>query len=475
MRTLSAGALTQIAEQYGNEPIAILTISWAPGSRKNYADRDVYNIEGRILSISDLDNVIKISQSDDSQAISVVLDDTSGEIKAIMDEHDIHKRDVWVYQYFDGMALSDKFLLFKGKINSPISWNEGEQTVSISIVSQIEDKEVGFSPEEGQFPNIPRDLVGKTWPSIFGTPLDVPAIQINKAVTGTTLCSVGIVTGKAEHLAENIGSPPPDTVMASHRKNYVSVLAQKFGSAAVVYSLRSPDLAAQYREISDDYSDQKAEIQRQISDSIAQWSVQQACASDKRQQTSDDAENQGAGCNPVRILGGEDFLRGTITLNINGGLFTGYFEGETDQFRIVSREHPDHADEVAKDLQDREDAPRSCGPPPARSQNITWKTRVPPGYGNIPGVIGSTIYKKAFLHLPRSKASNDPINQIMRQFWAEAGSNVVIYGDEPITYIVSITPGTVLQVKAFKTFNGIKTLVKFPRICGPQTPKYTVV
>lgn len=462
MRTLSAGALTQIAEQYGNEPITVLTISWAPDSRKNYADRDVFNIEGKILSISDLDNVIKISKSNDSQAISVVLDDTSGEIKSIMDEHDIHKRDVWVYQYFDDMAFSDRFLLFKGQINSPISWNEGEQSVSITIVSQIEDKEVGFSPEEGQFPHIPRDLIGKTWPSIFGTPLDVPAIQVNKAVTGTTLCSVGIVTGKAEHDAENVGSPRPETSVAGHRKNFVSILSQIYHSAAVTAHLRHPDVAAEYQTIADGYSDQKAEIQQQMTDSIAQWSAQIGCANAKRQQTSDDAENEGSGCNPVRILGGEDFLRGSITLNINGGLFHGYFEGATDQFRIVSREHPDHEAEVAKDLEDRTNVPRGCGAPPPRWQSIRWKAKVPPGHGNNPAEFYSTIYEVAFMHRPRARTTRDPIRQLMRQFWADAGTNVVIYGDEPITYIVSITPGTVLQVKAFKTFNGVKTLVEVP-------------
>ena len=36
--------------------------------------------------------------------------------------------------------------------------------------------------------------------------------------------------------------------------------------------------------------------------------------------------------------------------------------------------------------------------------------------------------------------------------WIDAGSDVTLVGNEPITYIVSIVPGTVLSVKGFKTF-----------------------
>ncbi len=42
-------------------------------------------------------------------------------------------------------------LIFRGKISSPVVWSEGDRTVSFNIISQIEDAEIGFSPEEGQF------------------------------------------------------------------------------------------------------------------------------------------------------------------------------------------------------------------------------------------------------------------------------------------------------------------------------------
>jgi hypothetical protein len=52
---------------------------------------------------------------------------------------------------------------------------------------------------------------------------------------------------------------------------------------------------------------------------------------------------------------------------------------------------------------------------------------------------------------------------VARHFWAEAGSRVVISSDEPITYIVSIVPGTVLAVKAYKTLKSTeRKLVNVP-------------
>ena len=56
----------------------------------------------------------------------------------------------------------------------------------------------------------------------------------------------------------------------------------------------------------------------------------------RRQQQIDEANAKGLGDNPIHILGGEDFPQSqTITININGGLFTGHFRG-----RPVLRRQP---------------------------------------------------------------------------------------------------------------------------------------
>ena len=205
MRNISANGLAQLAKRHGNEPVNIIEVDWIAGrAPASYADKDVQGIPGKIVELGDLDDVVAhvtaesgVTNSDSSQQIDVTLDDVDGSIKTIFDSYDVHKRPVRVYQWFEGLDLSDKFLIFAGKINTPISWNERDRTVKITVVSQLEDQEIGFSAEEGQFPYLPADLVGKAWPMLFGTVIDSPALQINKALEACTLAGVGIVSGSA--------------------------------------------------------------------------------------------------------------------------------------------------------------------------------------------------------------------------------------------------------------------------------------
>jgi len=162
MKILTDNTKAKIAEQYGNEPFYVIAIYWSDNEGYSYySDRDIAttNIKGQVLEMSDLDAIVNVSNSSDSQSITLTLDDIDGKIKDIIDNHDVHKRDVMLFQWFEGLVFEDLFLLFRGKINSPLVWNEGKRTVSLTVVTQLEDKEVGFSPEEGEFPNIPTELV----------------------------------------------------------------------------------------------------------------------------------------------------------------------------------------------------------------------------------------------------------------------------------------------------------------------------
>ena len=184
-----------MAQRYGNEPVTIVEVDWIVGQTASYADRTVGSIPGRIIEVGELDDAINLSGNADSQQLTLVLDDTDGTIKTILDAHDVHKRDARVYQYFTGLSLTDKFLLFAGKITSPITWNERDRTVTVTVLSQLEDREVGFSAEEGQFEYLPAEMVSKPWPLIFGTVINNPCLPVTTAITGTTLTPVGILAG----------------------------------------------------------------------------------------------------------------------------------------------------------------------------------------------------------------------------------------------------------------------------------------
>ena len=447
MRNLSANALAKIATTHGNEPITIVEIDWvegATGGAKLYADRNITGIPGRILEVGDLDNVIDITDNDNSQELSMTLDDTDGTIKAILDTNDIHKRDARVYQWFEGMDIVDRFLLFAGKISSPITWNQREQTVAFTIISQLEDKEVGFSAEEGQFPWIPKDLIGKAWPMIFGKVQDVPAMQFNQAVKGSTLCGVGIISGKNFSEAFHLGG------------NDAAYYAQMFGISMQLTHLWKVYDAWNHLRTPEAYSkasqtlDQINEIRNQ------QWVTNYnhvrniACSESKQNQILNNPLDEG--CNPVQVLGGEDFPQNTgMMIRIGQGLFTGHFVD--DLFYISDRLHEEN-ETKAKDI--------SSGLPQANDPCVTS----PP----LPKLVWyeyDTVAANVRIHTKGSSLIVPPSDssrpqQIAQHYWAEAGTTVEIASSEPITYVVSIVPGTVLAVKAYKTFDNERKLINVP-------------
>ncbi len=435
MRSLSANALTKIATQYGSEPIFVVGVQWSDGI-SYYADRNIDSIKGRILSVSVMDNVITVSNNNDSQEINVILDDSDGIIKTIMDTNDVHKKDVWVYQWFEGLNFDDKFLLFRGKINTPIIWSEGARTISFSIVSQLEDKEIGFSPEEGQFPFIPSDLIGTPWPMIYGTAVDVPCAQITKAITGTTLEGVGIVSGESSHNNVSLGTNPPDLAMLSWQMSHVSFCA----SAWVT------DDPVQYAKFNDQYND----LADQAALSAASYLQTQRDAQTRREATITNAVTLGEGTSSLQILGGEDFPRGPLTLKIGSGLFNGSFTD--DIFNISSRVHTAN-DEAIVASATNDYTPLEFKP----NQKFNFVSKVPDGSGGLVDyqTEGEIIYSDESISRPNAR-------QRARHYWADAGTHVSIASDEPITYIVSIIPGTVLRVKAFKDFDGVKRLIDLP-------------
>jgi len=441
MRSISVDALTKLAQKKGVEPIFIIEIDWAGnGHPISYADRTIGSIKGRILEVGEFDNIINIDSSN-SQQIAVTLDDTDGTIKAILDTNDVQQRPVSVYQFFDGLDLSDKFLLFQGKLKSPIIWSEGDRTVSVQVEAQLEDNEFGFSAEEGDFDFIPKALIGKPWPVIFGKALDVPALQVKPAVSGTTLAGVGIVSGAAEQKGADLGQSNCG-------------LGQQLGLASIRISLL--DIAgvawraAKDSKRADEMQAQANDMRAQSSTAVFSYQLQQGCALQQRQNVLDNANDTGLGSNPLPILGLEDFPQNTtIRLNINGGLFTGI--ARADGFHISSRKHVDNDDKVEGIV--GAIASDACNQQPSTGNNNFHESIDMPD--------GTTVESTGFFVCTDSQNSTQP-DQIAQHFWADAGSRVVMDSDEPITYIVSITPGTVLAVKAWKTLDGDKRLINVP-------------
>jgi hypothetical protein len=192
MRQISNAALAQIVASEGTEPITLVQIFWDKDQSVIYGDRAFTpGIQGLLLDVGEINNVLNASEGTNTGSVSIRLDDKDGTLKSIMNTMDIHKRPVYILQWFPQIPLSDAFIVFDGIISSPIEWNEGERTLSFEVLNKIEDLEVGYSAEEGNFEYIPPSLVGRAWPLVFGNVFSLPCVQINETPSGASLDDVG--------------------------------------------------------------------------------------------------------------------------------------------------------------------------------------------------------------------------------------------------------------------------------------------
>lgn len=190
MRDINAGALAEINREYGLEAINIVRVWWTDTHYINYSDKreglEGTGLEGKILSISGLDNIISLDKTAASASISVQLDDTDGSIRNIINNVDVHKRPVQIIQWFAGRPLSEAFVLFSGRLNTPMGWNEGDRSFNFTVVNELENLELGFSMEEGLFTAIPATAYGKAFPMVFGSVLRVPSLMLSESPAGIT-------------------------------------------------------------------------------------------------------------------------------------------------------------------------------------------------------------------------------------------------------------------------------------------------
>lgn len=425
-RTISPALATALAEQFGEEPVTVIEVQWAvDGQRHLYGDKDVpaSNVKGRIMQIGNLDFVINVNDGSDSADIEIVLSDIDGHLKNIIDTVDVHKRDVWVYQWMKSTSFSDKALVFQGEINSPLIWNEGDRTLKFAVVSKIEDAEIGFSIEEGNFLNPPTELIGVPWPLKFGTTINVPALRFTSPVEGTLVTGVGISDFTLPFRID----AAEDIICQKTFRGYTSTYSAN-GLSLIITPFYYPDEGCMMSRC-----ENITNLKRQL-----------------REQRKYEFEK-------ITILDGEKFPQGTvITLDIDGGKFTGRFLGTTETpskiFEIASRKHPDFDElggiptesKVNKIIRDKlDEATNNCGPiEPTESVSKDQNVK----------------------DLEESEKSIEFFNAIPTAdfFWATPGSKVTLDSDELIVYCTNLLPETVHVVTAYRQFEAGKKLVTVP-------------
>ncbi len=458
MRTIPSNTLVKLSEQYGTEPVTIVVVSWDRSSQYWYADRELAGIHGKILTVSDMDTVVNVSGSSDSEEVSIILDDTNGEIKTLMDNNDAHKTEAWVYQYFYGMDLDDKFLLFKGQVNSPIIWSEGDRTISFNIVSQLEDDEVGFSPEEGQFENIADELIGKPWPMIFGSVTGARALRITRvgaAITGqgislpdfTLLGSIAIFNFNIRRQEEQV--------------DVANGLFNRFLNAEAFALLYGNSPAADY------WQDKKAKaIENRENAKTNLLGLE-----NRRQEIQDNYDEQvsSGSSSSVKIIDSSSPIpTGDITVKIGGARFIGFNTGSEIIFTSHSIGWSTAPGEGWIRVNTFGYVPRELTDEPL---NLPTATGINVEGSSKTWAAGtSTVTLNTFPHFRPNGSIN---GNSLGYFHANAGATIEVITLEPQKYIVSLTPGTVTRISAYRTVDGLRVLMDIPgEYWGVNTESY---
>jgi len=316
MRILNPAILAKIATKLGTEPVNILEVQWvADGPFLKYGDKDISiaNIDGVILEISTLESVLKLDGAAQSQGISVKLSDSSGKLKDIFNNHDIHGKTCILFQWFDSLPLDEKFKLYEGQITSPIEWSEGDRTLSFSVITQLEDKEVGFSPEEGLFPFIPKDKVGVAWPLVFGTVVAVPAVRLSQIATTIATTTIGIKDPSLRGQLSFMGV----------RENELKALFEFYAFAAAFVSLTAdPD--------GDSNAVAAEGVLNTLESQLAQIAITLANLRNDRNTLVNISVRQSQDQNStLTVADASGFPSGTITLQAADIILTGSFSGNT--------------------------------------------------------------------------------------------------------------------------------------------------
>lgn len=436
MRDISVNGLAEIATKLGTEPVIIIEVQWSEGgSVKRYGDVDDpdNNVIGNIQEVAGLDNVITISgvssgTDGESAQLSVTLSDVEGSLKNILDSTDVHKQPVWVYQWFPNLDFSDRFLLFKGQVSSPIEWHEGDRTVRFDIINQIEDAEVGFSAEEANIDYVPEELIGETWPLVFGTCINVPALRIRTPFKGILRTGFGIHDFTIACKLDQINKMCCPLVFAGWRSEK---------SPAPPYSVQ---LIATYQEEPGCKCRRLAQIQTWEAELTLQRSYE---------------------FGTIEIVDGEIFPQNqNVTLDICGAIVRGRFSGNT--FTVSSYTHPKASELTCPETKNRlacstRETPASQGGNSLGNGFYNARDDLNDFKVTLNAECGNTDNRN---NLGWDYLATFPTADF---FWAEPGCEVFLVGDEEIVYVANILPSTILRVAAYRTFDsGVRELVTVP-------------
>ena len=182
MRSVSATALAKAMSDDGHESAVILELD--TGAGKLYlSERDMDGTDPRIIEMGNL-NANVSSTGATAGSVNVKLSDEDEYFLDLMCTTRLEGRTARILLIFDG-DLSDPVELLVGRVGSPLVWEEDTKNLSFDVVAFYvgADKEVPFAPDETS--GLQEFAWNQPWPRIYGTPVDVPAVLVVDAPSGT--------------------------------------------------------------------------------------------------------------------------------------------------------------------------------------------------------------------------------------------------------------------------------------------------
>lgn len=444
MRTFPTSIQGELNRKLAVEPMLLLGVEWSDDTEVLYSDRKIDNAEYPfpfVVSLGTFDTSTTVNGGSDTQSTSVVLNDIDGSLKNITNTLDIHKRTASIYLSFAGLPVTEKVLLFRGQINSPITWDEGARTLSFDILSKIEDTEVAFTMEDSEyFPYVPPSDRNKVWPLVFGEVCHMQGVPVTALRKGFMAEGVGVMDPTIEERlcqANKLKCSAKETTTTGGTSSIPGGTSGQGGTAGKTYAIDQACVTRRFNEIC-------------------------AILFDKAQQLRYVKPH-------FEVRGGTQFPQNQeIELTVDGVRFVGTMAGEV--FTVATVIHPDVEEihnPICKTIPDsakgyRNDA-NSTSYWTINSSGNTATYTGPALTDHLKCTDGSGLSPRQKI-VNGAGASWDYYETFDKShfIWLPPGASVFLTSESEIINIVSLIPGTVLEVAAYRTFAETSLLIEVP-------------
>jgi hypothetical protein len=169
---------------HGTQPTYEVDIQWASdGPFFTYTSEAKSGSRGLIISLSDVDSAIRVDRSGTSTSVSVVINDSDGNVKTVIDQNDPQTKVARIYLSFSNS--DERQLLYSGSLSSPIVWNEGDRSVKFDIVELIKGQKFSIVSDDFVSSSLTPKAASEPWPVGFGTVRRAKALDLESGAYGT--------------------------------------------------------------------------------------------------------------------------------------------------------------------------------------------------------------------------------------------------------------------------------------------------